>query len=79
MIADTCEPAGSTSRALQFHSIGGSAGWPGVHHGDREVEVLQAMLEILVEDGPTVLHQDLQHRLEHFHLPVTVVNPRPPG
>jgi len=33
----------------------------------------EIMLSVPAHHLATALHQDLQHRLEHFHLPVTVV------
>lgn len=33
----------------------------------------EVMIAVPARHLPTVLHQDLQHRLQHFHLPVTVV------
>jgi hypothetical protein len=39
----------------------------------------EIMLSVPAHHLATVLHQDLQHRLEHFHLPVTVVHAGPPN
>jgi hypothetical protein len=38
----------------------------------------EIMLSVPAHHVATALHQDLQHRLEHFHLPVTVVHAGPP-
>lgn len=37
----------------------------------------EIMLAVPAHHLATVLHQDLQHRLQHFHLPVTVVQAHP--
>lgn len=39
----------------------------------------EIVLSVPAHHRATVLHQDLQHRLQHFHLPVTVVQGRPAG
>lgn len=37
----------------------------------------EIMLSVPAHHLATALHQDLQHRLQHFHLPVTVVKSAP--
>jgi hypothetical protein len=37
----------------------------------------EIMLSVPAHHLATALHQDLQHRLQHFHLPVTVVQAEP--
>jgi hypothetical protein len=39
----------------------------------------EIMLAVPEHHLATAFHQDLERRLEHFHLPVTVVRPRPGG